>query len=132
MAVLLAAARPILALDWGVSFDRTAAVLIYRLAGIHRLNPDHDGRPVFIAFPKIWPAGTLLGHVVDEVASWAIPYAYVAAETNGVGSGPSQMLYAALSGRSPAKRWNLAATTAASKTAGFGCVLGLLEGEQLV
>jgi hypothetical protein len=36
-------ARPALGLDTGVSFDRSAVVLLFRLPGIKRLNPDHDG-----------------------------------------------------------------------------------------
>lgn len=126
-----AAARPSVGLDWGVSFDRSAAVLIYRLPGVAKLNADDDGRPKFVALPYTWPAGARLSSVVDDVAG--LPASVWNPETSGVGAGPSQLLQEKVrAAQGQTKRaWNFVATTAAKKTAGYGTVLGLAERGQL-
>lgn len=122
------AARPSLGLDWGVSFDRSAAVCIYRLPGISKLNVSDDGRPKFLALPYVWPQGERLSKVVEDVCR--VPAFFVNPETSGVGAGPSQLLQEKVrthrAGRMK-RRWNFVATTAAKKTAGYGTLLGLAE-----
>lgn len=132
LAELRGPARPIIGLDYGVSFDSSAAALIYRLP-VRALNPDVD-RPVFLAVPHVWPVRTpLIDRVVGDVVASGIPFSFIATETNGVGAGPSEELYRRLHGRGGARRtWVNVATSSASKSAGYGCVLGLLESGRLV
>jgi hypothetical protein len=129
-------ARPILSLDPGVSFDRSASVAVYRLP-VASLNPDHDGRSVFVVVPKTWPVATPLSSVVDDVLSVrAWPRFYVP-ESNGVGAMPAQELARRVTARVRALPRSAAGpgrteivpvhTTNATKTAGYGAVLGLLE-----
>ncbi len=122
-------ARPVAALDWGVSFDRSAAVLLYRVP-VAALNPDREPEPCFVALPYVWPAGAPLHSVVAEVATCSAPFAYVVAETNGVGAMPSQELHRAA--RRPGRKFAFVATTSATKTSSYGAVLGLLERGRLV
>lgn len=128
-----ASARPSLGIDWGVSFDRSAAVAVYRLPGAERLNAGADERPAkFIALPYVWPVGARLSSVVDEIAG--VPAAWWNPETSGVGAGPAQLLQERVRARGGAnlKRWwNFVATTAAKKTAAYGAVLSLAERGQL-
>ncbi|HEX5527222.1 MAG TPA: DEAD/DEAH box helicase family protein [Solirubrobacterales bacterium] len=128
-----AAARPSLGVDWGVSFDRSAAVAVYRLPGVDRLNAGSDERPAkFIALPYVWPVGARLSGVVDDIAG--LPAAWWNPETSGVGAGPAQLLQERVRarGRKDQKRWwNFVATTAAKKTAGYGQILSLAERGQL-
>jgi len=128
---MLPPARPILALDYGVSYDRSAAALVYRLPA-RGLNPGLE-RPVFTLAPHVWPASTplLVDGVIGDVAAAKCDPAFVVSETNGVGAGPSEELYRRLRGRSR-KTWAMIATTSATKTAGYGCLLSLLEGGQLI
>jgi hypothetical protein len=131
---LVTPARPAVAVDWGVSFDRSAAAILYRLP-VAGLNPHLEPRPRFVVIPHIWPAGELLGDVVSDVASRNVYWRYVATETNGVGAMPSQELSAQVRRSWPASltcTWYFTNTTAAKKTAGYGTVLGLLEQNQLV
>ncbi len=125
-------ARPIIGLDWGVSFDRSAAAVIYRLP-VHHLNDEAPDAPVFVALPYVWPAGKPLGDVVDDVVTTPAPLAYIATETNGVGAMPSQELVARFRGKpGPKRAWHLVHTTNQTKTAGYGSILGLLEQGRLV
>ncbi len=131
---LMVPARPTVAVDWGVSFDRSAAAILYRLP-IAGLNTDLEPRPRFVVVPHIWPAGELLGNVVGEVANRNVYWRYVAAETNGVGAMPCQELSAEVRRAWPpgySCTWYFIGTTNAKKTAGYGTVLGLLEQNQLV
>ncbi len=131
---LVVPARPSVALDWGVSFDRSAAAILYRLP-VAALNPHLEPRPRFVVLPHIWPAGELLGNVVGDIARSNVYWSYVATETNGVGAMPSQELSAQVRRSWPAGlscTWYFTSTTAAKKTAGYGTVLGLLEQNQLV
>lgn len=124
-------ARPAVGLDWGVSFDRSAAAAVYRLPGLRALNPDAPRRPTFVLLPYVWPQGARLTDVVEDVHR--LPAAVWSPETSGVGAGPSQLLLEkvqAASGRK--RRWNFVATTAAKKTAGYGALLGLAERGQIV
>ena len=121
--------RPILGLDWGVSFDRSAAAIIYRLPGLGQLNPGIDRRPRFLLIPHVWPVKRRLSEIVEEVHR--LPARYISTEVSGVGSGPSQLLEEkvkrlAAGGRRP-YTWNFVHTTAALKTAGYGAILGLAE-----
>jgi len=50
---LVGPARPAVGLDWGVSFDRSAAAVLYRLP-VAYLNPDLEPRPRFVVIPKVW------------------------------------------------------------------------------
>jgi hypothetical protein len=124
-------ARPILGLDWGVSFDRSAAAAVYRLP-LARLNPGADPLPRYLALPYLWPQRAPLHQVVDDVVACPVSFAYVATETNGVGAMPSQELHRRLSAARVWRRWAMVATTAATKTAAYGALLGLLERGQLV
>ncbi len=131
LASLSPPARGIAGIDYGVSFDRSAVVAIYRLP-IGTLNPDADPKPRFIALPYVYLAGALLSDVVDDVFAIRPALAYVSTETTGVGAGPSQQLYGLLARDDVPVRINRVATTAAKKTAAFGCVLRLLERGQLI
>ncbi|MGI8804343.1 MAG: terminase large subunit domain-containing protein [Thermoleophilaceae bacterium] len=130
---LLPAARPVVGMDWGVSFDASAAVHVYRLP-VAALNPDAEPRPRFIAVPHVWPAGTPLSQVVDDVALANLPWRFIATETNGVGAMPSQEVEAQVRRSQPRLKcmWFRIATTNATKTASYGAILGLLEQGQLV
>ena len=131
LASLSPPARGIAGIDYGVNFDRSAVVAIYRLP-IGTLNPDADPKPRFIALPYVYLAGALLSDVVDDVFAIRPALAYVSTETTGVGAGPSQQLYGLLARDDVPVRINRVATTAAKKTAAFGCVLRLLERGQLI
>lgn len=126
-------ARGIIGCDWGASFDRSAAVALYRLPTAS-LNPDAPTVPRFVALPYVWPAKARLGSVVDAVASSGLSFRYVASETNGIGAMPTQELFGKIRRRNPHAKfvWVPINTTAASKTAGYGALLSLLESGQLV
>lgn len=123
-------ARPILALDYGVSFDRSAAVVVYRLPSA-ALNAGLD-RPVFVVIPHVWPVRTPLMDVVSDVVGLPIDPRFLASEVNGVGAMPSQELVARMPRRGLRRTWATIATTSQTKTAGYGAILGLLERGQLV
>jgi hypothetical protein len=152
-------AQPMLGVDWGVSFDRSAAVAIGRLP-VARLNPERPQRPTFaVAAVEVWPAGTRLTDVVSDVLASPAPWAVVSPEENGVGAGPSQELLAHLRRRAVDAQgqalqhyrdedgetsygWTRevphpaiaspVATTAAKKATAYGWLLSLLEQERLV
>jgi hypothetical protein len=130
--LIAGAARPSMGLDWGVSFDRSAAAMIYRLPGAAKLNAGDDGRPKFLLLPYVWPQGERLSKVVEDVCR--VPAFFVNPETSGVGAGPSQLLQEKVRthrvGRMK-RKWNFVATTAAKKTAGYGTLLGLAERGQI-
>jgi hypothetical protein len=123
---------PAVGVDWGVSFDRSAAVALYRLP-VEQLNRDRDVLPRFVALPRIWPRSTPLSDVWKEITAVRARFALLSSETNGVGAGGSQELRRILAEkrRSP-KGWNPVHTTNDIKTAAYGAVLQLLEREQLV
>jgi hypothetical protein len=79
LGALTPPARPIIGLDWGVSYDRSAAAVGYRLP-VGELNVDLERRPRFIVVPFVWPAGhPLIGDerrpgVVHEVARACAPW----------------------------------------------------------
>jgi hypothetical protein len=130
-------ARGVIGVDWGISYDRSAAVALYRLP-VQSLNPDARPMPRFVAFPYVWPQATPLHEVVECIAVNLSPFAYIAPECNGVGAMPASEIRrrgAQLrSHRDDARKktWFFVATTAAGKTAAYGLVLGLLEREALV
>jgi hypothetical protein len=124
-------ARAAAGVDWGVSYDRSAAVVLYRLP-VADLNPAAPTLPRFVAMPYVWKAGALLGSVVDDLVAVRSCFRIVSTETNGVGVGPSQDLVRRMRGSGDKREWNMVFTTAAKKTAGYGCILNLLERGQLV
>jgi Terminase large subunit, T4likevirus-type, N-terminal len=130
-------ARGIVGVDWGVSFDRSAAVGIFRTP-VAALNPERPNSPCFVALPYVWRVKTPLHEVVDDVVASLAHFAYVAPEVNGVGAMPSTELKRRAVQTREARRdkgkrsWSFVNTTAASKTAAYGLVLGLLERGQLV
>ncbi|MBA2763799.1 MAG: hypothetical protein H0U42_03835, partial [Thermoleophilaceae bacterium] len=150
-------ARPFCGLDWGVSYDRSAAAVIARLP-IGRLNGRRSDVPIYgVISVKVWPAATRLAHVVTDVARVPIGWA-VTSETNGVGAMPTQQLreellrnresehdlrvaqtvasnpFASdedLPDRTYVGLWKVA-TTAPKKAAAYGTILSLLEQNRLV
>lgn len=130
IADLRGPARPIVSVDYGVSYDASAAALIYRLP-VAALNPELD-RPVFTVLPHLWPVKTPLGQVVDDVVDLGVDPAFIATETNGVGAMPSQELLSRMRRSGAQRQWAMIATSSATKTAGYGCLLGLLERGQMV
>jgi AAA domain len=129
---LVEGAEPFVGLDWGVSFDRSAAVAIYRLP-VELLNRQREVLPRFVALPRIWPRSTPLSDVWKEVVGVRARFACLSSETNGVGAGPSQEIRRLLTERRRSPRaWNPVHTTNETKTAAYGAVLQLLEREQLV
>jgi hypothetical protein len=124
-------ARGIVGLDWGVSYDHSAAVAVYRLPCAHLNEP---GPPVFVGLPYAWPAGTPLHSVVDAVVPVADNFDFVASEVNGVGSMPTQEVFRRARREFPRTRftWAPITTTSASKTAGYAALLGLIERGRLV
>ncbi len=132
LAELSPPARGAVGVDWGVSFDRSAVAAIYRLP-VASLNPARERVPRFVVVPHVWPAGTLLTRVVDDIVAVRDCFWLLSTETNGVGAMPSQELRRRVHEDNPvARKWNPCDTTAAKKTAGYGCILALLERDQLV
>jgi hypothetical protein len=131
LASLHGPARGIIGCDWGVSYDHSAAVGIYRLPSAHLNEP---GPPVFVALPFSWPVSTPLHEVVDAVVPVADNFLYVASETNGVGSMPTQELFRRARREFATTKfiWGPINTTAASKTIGYATLLGLIERGRLV
>ncbi|MDQ3571702.1 MAG: terminase family protein [Actinomycetota bacterium] len=126
-------ARLLLGVDWGVSFDRSAAVAIGRLPVAH-LNPHRPPRPIFgVAAVKVWAAGAELSKVVSEVVDSPSPWWVVSPEETGVGAGPSQDLLRRLAEKPESTiTRNPVPTTAARKTEAYGRLLYLLEEGRLV
>lgn len=122
-------ARPAVGVDWGVSFDSSAAVAIYRLP-VENLNPDAEPLARFVLVPFVWPVGHRMMAVAEEVAAMPARFQVLSPETSGVGASPAQELHRMTVGRRAF--WNPVATTNAKKTAGYGALLGLLEHGQLV
>jgi hypothetical protein len=130
-------ARGIIGVDWGASYDRSAACALFRLP-VAALNPDRHPAPCFVAWPYVWPVKAELHKVVRDVVDGLNPFAYVASETNGIGAMPTTELrrLARETRRQRQDRthraWDFVNTTAASKTAAYGLILSLLERGQLV
>ena len=128
-------ARPIVGLDYGVSFDQSAAGIIYRLPALDRINADLEPRPRFLLTSHVWPVKTRLSKVIDDI--YRVPASWFSTETSGVGSGPSQQLEEKLvelhksdptrRRLRPVPRIQFVATTSPKKTAGYGCLLALAE-----
>jgi hypothetical protein len=132
LAALQSPARGIVGVDWGVSYDRSAACALFRLP-VAALNRERERTPCFVALPYVWPVKTPLHAVVEDVARAVGAFHYLAPETNGVGAMPSSELKRlAVRVRTPKRLWNFTNTTAGSKTAAYGLVLSLLERGQLV
>jgi hypothetical protein len=137
LATLDGSALGIIGCDWGVSFDRSAAVAIFRLP-VAALNLDRKRTPRFVALPYVWPQKAPLHDVVNAVVRSLRSFRYVASETNGIGSMPStelkrRAIQTRIKRQDAAKRdWLMVNTTAATKTTGYGLILDLLERQQLV
>lgn len=125
-------ARGCIGVDWGVSFDRSAAVALYRLPVV-ALNPDGESLPRFVVVPHVWAAKTPLQAVVDEVIALRDCFAWYSVETTGVGAMPAQEVLRRVRRPDGARAHvEMVATTNAKKTFAYGVVLGLLERGQLV
>jgi hypothetical protein len=114
-----------------VSFDQSAVVAVYRLP-VASLNPDRPELPRFVAIPHVFPVKTPLRDVVDFVVDKGACASHLSIEINGVAAMPAEEIRRALVGTGDRHVWNLVHTTNATKTAGYGGILGLLEREQLV
>ena len=80
--------------DWGVNWDLSGHVVIYRLPG---LNPDRPRASVFAAVSiTSWPTNTPLADVVADILASPAQLATCTPELNGVGAMPSQELASAL------------------------------------
>lgn len=127
-------AQPVLALDWGVNFDASAAMVAYRLP-VASLNPDVEWAPRLVLLPHAFPVGMRLGEVVETVAGWRAPWWRVAPEITGVGAMPSQELRRRL-GPSMLRRhgamFHLVATTGPKKLAGYSLIRWMLERHTVV
>lgn len=128
-------ARGIAAWDWGVSYDQSALWVNFRTP-VRTLNPDHDGRAVFVGHPFLYPAATPLVEVVDDAVRCPSPFMYWASETNGAGAMPSQELSRRIKQRKlrqgQHRHWLLTATTAAKKLASYALLRWLMERGQIV
>jgi hypothetical protein len=128
-------ARGILALDVGVVYDQSVLWMLYRAAGIRRLNPDHD-RPTFIGWPYIFAPATPLLDVVNTAVNCQAPFVHYSLDTIGVGSMPSQEIVRRVKGRpmrhGDRRVWWLKGTTNATKMASHGLLRWLLENDQLI
>lgn len=118
-------------LDIGVSYDRSALVLLFRLP-IASLNPERAWRPVFVAITHVWPAKTPLHQVVEDVMRLHPAIAYLTVEVNGVGAMVGQECLRHLRDATPRTVLNLCATTSRKKTIGYGQNLALMEHGQLL
>jgi hypothetical protein len=130
---LVGPARPVLGLDWGVNFDRSAAAVLYRLP-VEHLNPDAERIPRLVVIPHLWPRGARLGQVVEDVVTSRAPWQVVAPEVNGVGAMPSQEVKRGLGARQGSTRvlFHSVATTGPKKLAAFGLMRWALERGALV
>jgi hypothetical protein len=125
-------ASGILGMDWGVSYDMTAAVFLYRLP-VAELNTDIEPVPRFVCLPYVWPAGTSNRDISIEVVNSGAQPAWIAPETNGAGSFPSEELFRRYKKRPGWKRnFQFINTTAQTKTAGYSCLLSLMENGQII
>jgi hypothetical protein len=127
-------ARGVLGMDYGVSFDSSTAVGLFRLP-VASLNGDREFRPVFVAVPHVWEQGAELRRVVEDVAGCRSPFRFIGTEVNGVGAMPSAELRRAVEAARPRgmrTSWAMIATSAPSKLASYSLVRWLLERGQLV
>jgi hypothetical protein len=133
LAELTGPARGIVGCDWGLSYDVSAACGVFRLP-VAGLNADREPLPTFVLLPWTWPQGEPLHRVVADVVQASPSFVALCSETNGIGAMPSQELGRRCRAAHPAARfvWNWVSTTAASKTAGYSCLLGLMQRGQIV
>lgn len=103
LATMTGAARGMLGLDWGARRDRSACVVLARMAG--------TGRRFGVRVARRWPAGEPVDNVIREVASSPGAFAYVNAEANAMQSALCDLLFgqmrrrpAALGGGAPLSR----------------------------
>lgn len=132
---LVGPARGIAAWDFGVSFDTSVCVVVYRVP-VRGLNPDWDGRPVFLMWPYVYEAGTPLVDVVDDGVNCPAPFLHRSLEPNGVGAMPTQEAYRRIKAH-PVRRgenrvWWMHATTAQLKVSAYSLMLWALERDQFI
>lgn len=137
LAELAGDARVLLGVDYGATFDRSAAVMIARLP-VARWNDSAASEfpaTFVVCGVEVWEQGALLHSVVEDVAATKSALAWVSSETNGIGAMPSQSLRALLAeSRTIGDEYafNPTTTSAASKALGYGAILNLLERGRLV
>lgn len=116
-------------LDYGGGvYDLSAAVIVARLP-VSSLNSG-DRKPRWVLIPKVWPLDATLPEVAVEVPTWGLYYRWLASETNGCGTSPSQALKASMVGS--VRMQAFFATTNARKLAGYTALKWLCENDQLV
>jgi hypothetical protein len=132
LSELAGPARGCVGVDWGVSFDRSAAAALFRLP-VSAMNPEAEDLPRFVVLPHVWAAKMPLQSVVDEIVVKRDCFAWYSVETTGVGAMPAQEVFRRV-GRpgGPGAHVEMVATTSGKKTFAYGVVLGLLERGQLV
>jgi hypothetical protein len=94
------AARGVLGVDYGLVYDRSAAVGLFRVP-VAGLNEDREFRPRFVVAAHVFPQGYELRRVVDDVVGCRSAFRYVGTETVGIGSMPSQELRRRVDGSRP-------------------------------
>jgi hypothetical protein len=113
--------------DWGVTNDRTALVVVSRLAVPAGLFA--------VTVANAWPSGFPLdgpGGIVGEIAELPAVFEQVSAEVNGVGYPLAQSLERRLRDRRPRPVVEFIHTSGALKAATYGALRMLLEQGKLV
>jgi hypothetical protein len=128
--------KGILAVDFGVTYDQSVIWMLYRAAGIRALNPEHDGRPVFIGWPYLFDTGTPMLDVVNAVVKCTGVMHY-APDPVGVGAMPAQEIERRVKathklGRGESRVFWNQPTTGPRKMASHGCARWLLENDQFI
>jgi hypothetical protein len=126
----------ILAADFGVVYDQSVIWMLARAPGIRDLNPEHDGRPMFIGWPTIFDPGTKLLDVVNRIVSCQAVLHY-SLDSIGAGAMAVQEVERQVSQRPKlperkTRMWWTRATTNAAKMASHGLLRWLLEDDRLI
>jgi hypothetical protein len=126
----------ILAADFGVSYDQSVIWMLARAAGVRGLNPDHDGKPVFVGWPTVFDPGTPLLEVVNRIVSCQAVLHY-SLDSIGAGAMAVQEVERQVKRRPKlperkTRMWLTRATTNATKMASHGLLRWLLEDDRLI
>lgn len=128
-------AKPAIGIDVGVTFDRSAVAAICRLP-VGQLNSDEPRLPRFVLFTHVWPQNApLVGPegVSDQFARMRANCQMISVEPNGAGAAVAQEVQRLLrEDRRGRVLWDIKATTAAKKPAGYTALRLLMERGQLV